>query len=558
MKRPFIVSRDFEENPVIIPLSFYVFSIALCFVDDAPAQAQVHEARGVVFHDRDGNGRRDEGEPGVAGVPVSNGRDVVRTDDQGRYTLAVGDDTAVFVIKPSGWQVPLKPGSHLPQHYYLHKPKGSPDLRYEGVPATGPLPASIDFPLQPQEESTRFRVVCFGDTQPRDLKEVEYISHDVIEELMGIDAAFGITLGDLVFDDLSLLEPLAERVALLGLPWHHVIGNHDENYDAKTMKHSDESYERVFGPAFYAFNYGGVHFVVLDDTYMELGQNRYHAELGERQLQFLRNDLAFVPKERLVVLMMHIPLNQVRDQDRLFEILGDRPHTLSLSAHTHTHYHVFMTNSKRKIDEPHHHIVHGTVCGGWWSGMPDERGIPHATMPDGTPNGYSIITFDENHYSLEWRAAGRPKEYQMNIYAPEAMSSSEVAKTDIMVNVFAGSERSRVEMRLKDEGAWIPMQYFVGRDPALSELKRQALAFAWSIAAERDSERMDDKALREILDSYRGFRGRRLPEPGDCRHLWKARFPETVSSGIHLIQVREVDMFGQIHQACRIIQIKDD
>ena len=35
---------------------------------------------GLVFDDRDGDGVRDAGEPGLAGIPMSNGRDIVRTD----------------------------------------------------------------------------------------------------------------------------------------------------------------------------------------------------------------------------------------------------------------------------------------------------------------------------------------------------------------------------------------------------------------------------------------------------------------------------------------------
>ena len=46
----------------------------------------------------------------------------------------------------------------------------------------------------------------FGDPQPRNQKEVDYMSHDVIEELVGTDASFGVTLGDITFDNLDLFE----------------------------------------------------------------------------------------------------------------------------------------------------------------------------------------------------------------------------------------------------------------------------------------------------------------------------------------------------------------
>jgi len=61
----------------------------------------------VVFHDRNRNGVRDAGEPGVPNVLVSNQREVVKTDAQGRYRLPVDDDTVLFVIKPRGWALPV-------------------------------------------------------------------------------------------------------------------------------------------------------------------------------------------------------------------------------------------------------------------------------------------------------------------------------------------------------------------------------------------------------------------------------------------------------------------
>src|SRR6478735_11054393 len=77
-------------------------------------------ATGRVFHDANGNGRCDAGEAGVAGVGVSNGVAVTVTDAEGRYQLPVGNDTILFVIKPSGWAVPVS-ALNEPRFYYVHK-----------------------------------------------------------------------------------------------------------------------------------------------------------------------------------------------------------------------------------------------------------------------------------------------------------------------------------------------------------------------------------------------------------------------------------------------------
>src|SRR3546814_13983269 len=61
---------------------------------------------GRVFEDGNGNGVREAGEAGIAGVAVSDGRQVVRTDAQGRYALPMLAGQTLFVIPPVGWTAP--------------------------------------------------------------------------------------------------------------------------------------------------------------------------------------------------------------------------------------------------------------------------------------------------------------------------------------------------------------------------------------------------------------------------------------------------------------------
>lgn len=82
-------------------------------------------ATGYVFYDANNNRQRDAGEQGLACVRVSNGREVVCTDENGLYQLPVTGDTILFVIKPQGWRTPLSKNL-TPEFYYIHKPNGSP------------------------------------------------------------------------------------------------------------------------------------------------------------------------------------------------------------------------------------------------------------------------------------------------------------------------------------------------------------------------------------------------------------------------------------------------
>jgi len=509
-------------------------AIAMAILAATSAAFAQDVVQGVVYHDSDGDGVRDNGEAGIAGVGVSNGNDVLLTDGEGAYELPFGSDSIVFVIKPAQWRTAIDE-KQLPRYYYNHKPDGSPDSKFAGVAPTGPLPPSVDFPLHPQEESDTFDVIFFGDPQPRNQKEIDYIAHDVIEELVGTDASFGVTLGDIMFDDLSLFPSLSRSIALLGIPWYNVIGNHDINTDATHDRFSDETFERAFGPSYYSFDYGQVHFLVLDDVEWTVseksGKGGYRGGLGERQMEFIRNDLAMIPEEQVVVLLMHIPLVDVRDRHELYRLIEQRPFCLSVSGHTHHHEHRFITDKDGwKGPKPHHHIINVTVSGSWWSGAPDERGIPHTMMADGAPNGYSIITFDGSKYHLDYKVAGRPSSYQMSIFAPEQVTATDAETTDVFVNVFNGSEKSKVEMKLGKQGTWQTMQRQVKSDPALVRLYEY-------------EEAIKDKP----------WRGMSKPKPST--HLWHANLPSNPSAGTHFITIRETDMFGRTHVGRRIIRV---
>ena len=469
-------------------------------------------ATGYVFQDTNQNRKRDPGEQGLACVRVSNGREVVCTDQSGKYELPVTDDTILFVIKPQGWRTPLSKNL-TPEFYYIHKPAGSPQSKYPGVKPTGPLPASVDFPLYPQKEPEQFRAIFFGDPQPRDQKEIDYIAHDIIEELVGTDASFGVTLGDILFDDLSLFESQARGIALLGIPWYNVIGNHDINYDAPNDKLSDETFERAFGPAYYSFEYGQVHFIVLDDIeWIVPEENKntkkekkghYQGGLGKEQIEFVKNDLQQIPADQLVVLMMHIPLVGVEDRQDLYRLIEKRPFCMSISGHTHHHEHRFITKEDGwRGPKPHHHIINVTVSGSWWSGSPDERGIPHTMMADGAPNGYSIISFDGTEYDLDFRAAGRAASYQMNILAPEEVTADQTSEIEIFADI----------------------------DPSFNKLS-------------------------ETENAVEGKKYRNLPKAKKSTHLWRTKLPAGLKPGTHLIRIRTVEMDGDKHQSGRVIRV---
>ena len=176
---------------------------------------------------------------------------------------------AVFVIKPAGYAVPLDEETRLPRFSYIHQPEGTPsglDLLYPGLAPTGPLPESVDFALIKTKEPRRFDAVLFTDPQPESHAEIDFIRDDVAYGLNGIEAAFGITAGDIMFDDLSLYGRYNRIIGQIGLPWWNIGGNHDLNFEAPSARYCRETFKRVFGANYYAFEYGDTLFLMLDNV----------------------------------------------------------------------------------------------------------------------------------------------------------------------------------------------------------------------------------------------------------------------------------------------------
>ena len=99
------------------------------------------------------------------------------------------------------------------------------------------------------------------------------------------------------------------------MPWYNLPGNHDMNLEAPDNAHSRETFKRVFGARHAAFQYAGVTFLTLDnveylgtDPSKPNGFGKYRGHFGPDQLTFVRNVLAGVPGDSLVVICHHIPL----------------------------------------------------------------------------------------------------------------------------------------------------------------------------------------------------------------------------------------------------------
>ncbi|MCW6507488.1 calcineurin-like phosphoesterase C-terminal domain-containing protein [Lichenifustis flavocetrariae] len=503
---------------------------------------------------------------GVPGVLVSNGRDVTVTDGDGRYTLPVSDETVVFVIKPAGFMTPVDPVTQLPRFYYIHQPQGSPaslNLTFEGIAPTGPLPSSIDFELHRQDEPKAFEVVLFTDPQPESDAEVDFIREDVVEALSGTSAKFGLTSGDIMFDDLSLYDRLTRIIGTIGIPWYNVGGNHDFNFEAPGRRYSRETFKRVFGPPNHAFAYADAVFLMLDDVeYLgpdpdrPKGKAPYFGKLEPDTLTFVRNVLAHVSDDKLIVIVLHIPLkndldatpeNNLTNRADLFQLFEGRRFTLSLSGHTHTtEHHYFAQADGWPSPVPHHHHVMTAVSGSWWSGPYDHRGVAVADSRDGTPNGFHILSVDGNSYKTRFVPAKEPnarqvrlsfeshfhggvkevmRDFRLGQLIQSPVQRAAVGSTTLVANVFDGGPKTQVTLRI-GSGEPIPMTRNRRPDPFVEDVfdRNEAVKKPWIKA-----------------------------EPST--HVWTARLPATLPAGTHRLTVTALTEYGDTVRGTTALEI---
>lgn len=403
-------------------------------------------------------GRVRAGAAGVAHVAVTDGQAVAETSADGSFTLvADGHQPFVYLSLPDGYELPTNP-------------TGTARF-YERLVADAQGNMDVAFDLEKRDGSAeRHQFLVLPDTQTQDAADMALLHGETVPDVAAWTAArdgspvFGVSVGDIMFDNLALYPEYERAVAAMGLPFFQVVGNHDLDFKARSAELTVETFMRHFGPPYYSFDLGAVHYVVLQDVLWH--GTGYVGYIDERQLRWLEADLSRIEDGRPVVVFQHIPAQSLRWQREgqsgpsastsvnnraaLYALLSPfKAHIIS--GHTHENEHVFENGV--------HEHIHGTVCGAWWSGP-----ICH----DGTPSGYGI--FDVRGEELQWiyKATGKPVEHQMRLYAP---GSDPAAPDELVANVWNWDPAWRVEWSA-DGTPRGPMARRVGHDPLSLQLHK--------------------------------------------------------------------------------------
>jgi hypothetical protein len=264
----------------------------------APAQGGTGVS-GVVFADRNGNGVRDGGEPGVAGVAVSDQAEVVATGADGSFRLAGRPHGVVFVSVPDGYR------------------SVGPFWRTVGPADSSSAP--IAFALRAAPAAGEFTFVHASDTHASEASLPRLVRLRALVD--SLRPAFVLITGDLVRDALrvpeaeargyyELFEGEARRFTspVWTVPGNHEIFGIERHRSLVPPTHplyERGMYRRYRGPDYYSFTHGGVHFVGLNTIGVD--DLWYYGQVDSVQLAWLERDLALVPPTMPVVTFNHIP-----------------------------------------------------------------------------------------------------------------------------------------------------------------------------------------------------------------------------------------------------------
>ena len=367
-----------------------------------------YNLRGAVFCEK----------TGLAGVEVSDGYTHTVTDENGFYWLASEKTNGfVWICLPSGY-MPTTGTNPAPGYWAT-------------ISTDKEASEQCNFELR-KVDNTNHTIIFAADLHlaNRDSANKDMTQfHDgfmtdsqALAASYGLDKTYAIMLGDLTWDRYWYVQrynPLNyyNTVREYPIPMFNVMGNHDNDVYKVGDEAGEAYYKSVFGPSYYSFNIGEVHYIVLDNIVWRnagasegvMGDRTFGKNLPKAQYEWLQYDLSLIKdKQKPVVIGVHCPLfGSYNAAAEVKPVIGGERGTADIVAllapfknvhivSGHTHHTDTMVVSDNLIE---HNI--GAVCEcWWWSGKYSGRGI----CADGSPAGFEV--FEVNGTDIKWYYKG--------------------------------------------------------------------------------------------------------------------------------------------------------
>ena len=359
-----------------------------------------------------------DGTPAV-GVSVSDGFSVVQTDKQGNYSLTPHVDAwYIFYTTPADCAISTNSSGH-PTFYTKYERE-----RFVYNFTLSKLKNGVD---------PKFSLFCLADPQCSSLANRNRFVKESAVEINKHAASkghpcYGVTLGDIVSSSASsdttphmpyMREHMSSRV--FDLPIFQTMGNHDFTYfNSSAPINPDETsstynikaqrlFEDTFGPINYSWERSDAHIISMRNMQWKNNTEpgNYTMSFSDEQYEWLKQDLSFVPKSKLVILCVHIPIvnSSNKNVQNVINLLSSYQEAHIMAGHTH------YTRNEPTLSKGVFEHVHAAVCGAWW----------HAnTNGDGVPNGYGVYDIEgstiTNWYFMGVNANMNDRDYQIRLY----------------------------------------------------------------------------------------------------------------------------------------------
>ena len=354
---------------------------------------------------------------GVEGVVVTDGISATRTNANGAYKLKTDNRRShfVYISVPSGYEVATKRG-FMPDFYHsLSEKKREYNFSLKAVDQSKyHLIVSADIhvrnramtksdPLREMPLSNpvgELDSVTFARTYMATLR-------DYVAKLPSGVKVYGLNLGDVSNESHwrgrygGDLDNFVEVCRRSGMPiqTYNVIGNHEHDMQARDIFDDDDTdaeleYMKVFGPTYYSFNIGGVHYVVLDNVkycnHKSEGKDRnYEVRFTQDQTDWVKKDAALMPKDtKQVVFAWHCPSyrrylggKSKHNADDILSNYAERNLPMMvLTGHTHQSEVVKVASFPNTTE-----YIHPSVSGSWWY---------YSLCNDGSPATFTRYDFE--------------------------------------------------------------------------------------------------------------------------------------------------------------------
>lgn len=352
---------------------------------------------------------------GLKDVVVSDGLVSVKTDGEGRFTLPAAHDYArfVFVSMPSGHWFPT--GAYW-QRLVPGKTEG------------------YDFVLEKRKETNAqggHRFIHFSDSEISGIDAVEERWRDELKAFAAAeDAAFIVHTGDICYRAGLVSHIKLMNTANMGRPVFYTIGNHDH---IPGGPFGEYLFEELYGPTYFSFNAGGVHYIVTPMGWGDVRPNHSVARVAA----WLKNDLALVPRGTPIIGFNH----DLVSGNAQLNYGGVDLVAANLKAWCYGHWHIDFVRRQ----------------GTWLSigtALPNKGGI------DQSPAGWRLVHVDaKGEVTSEKRASGVEGSLELvaatrsRIAANAYRSTGRTLGVDYVVSR-NGQELARGSMRRRTDWAW--------------------------------------------------------------------------------------------------------